>query len=79
VLHRRVGSGPQSADGAASWRQSVRTQRHPHYAELCVAESFGTLEKSTPLMAAMTSRFENGYYYPTEKPGFGVEISKSML
>jgi L-alanine-DL-glutamate epimerase-like enolase superfamily enzyme len=27
----------------------------------------------------MTSRFENGYYYPTEKPGFGVEISKSML
>jgi len=46
----------------------------------CVlAESFGTLEKSTPLMAAMTSHFENGYYYPTEKPGFGVEISKSML
>ena len=46
----------------------------------CVlAESFGTLEKSTPIMAAMTSRFENGYYYPTEKPGFGVEISKSML
>ena len=46
----------------------------------CVlAESFGTLEKSTPLMTAMTSRFENGYYYPTEKPGFGVEISKSML
>jgi L-rhamnonate dehydratase len=46
----------------------------------CVlAESFGTLEKSTPLMAAMTSHFENGYYYPTEKPGFGVELSKSML
>jgi L-rhamnonate dehydratase len=46
----------------------------------CVlAESFGTLEKSTPLMAAMTSRFEDGYYYPSGKPGFGVEISKSML
>jgi L-rhamnonate dehydratase len=44
-----------------------------------LAESFGTLGKSTPLMAAMISRFENGYYYPTEKPGFGVEISKSML
>jgi L-rhamnonate dehydratase len=44
-----------------------------------LAESFGTLEKSTPLMQAMTSRFENGYYYPTEKPGFGVEITPSML
>lgn len=46
----------------------------------CVyAESFGTLEKSTPLMATMTSRFENGYYYPSDKPGFGVEINPSML
>ena len=44
-----------------------------------LAESFGTLEKSTPLMRAMTSRFENGYYYPTEKPGFGVEITQAML
>jgi L-rhamnonate dehydratase len=44
-----------------------------------LAESFGTLEKSTPIMQAMTSRFENGYYYPTEKPGFGVEIAQSML
>jgi L-rhamnonate dehydratase len=46
----------------------------------CVlAESFGTLEKSTPIMTAMTSRFENGYYYPSDKPGFGVEITPSML
>jgi L-rhamnonate dehydratase len=46
----------------------------------CVlAESFGTLERSSPIMAAMTSRFENGYYYPSEKPGFGVEITSSML
>ena len=46
----------------------------------CVlAESFGTLEKPTPLMTAMTSRFENGYYYPSDKPGFGVDITPSML
>src|SRR6266853_1034249 len=45
----------------------------------CVlAESFGTLEASSPVMKAMTSRFEKGYYYPSDKPGFGVEISKSM-
>jgi L-rhamnonate dehydratase len=46
----------------------------------CVlAESFGTLEKAGPIMAAMTSRFENGYYYPSDKPGFGVDITPSML
>jgi len=46
----------------------------------CVlAESFGTLEKSSAVMTAMTSRFENGYYYPSDQPGFGVEITPSML
>ncbi|HTM48466.1 MAG TPA: enolase C-terminal domain-like protein [Bryobacteraceae bacterium] len=46
----------------------------------CVlAESFGTLERSSPLMAAMTSRFENGYYFPSDKPGFGVDVTPSML
>jgi L-alanine-DL-glutamate epimerase-like enolase superfamily enzyme len=44
-----------------------------------LAESFGILEKSTPLLAAMTSRFENGFYYPSEKAGFGVEITSAML
>ncbi|MBI1790778.1 MAG: L-rhamnonate dehydratase [Acidobacteria bacterium] len=44
-----------------------------------LAESFGTLERSSPLIQAMTSRFENGFYFPSDKPGFGVEISRSML
>jgi L-rhamnonate dehydratase len=44
-----------------------------------LAESFGTLEKPAPLMTAMTSRFEKGYYYPSDKPGFGVDITPSML
>jgi L-rhamnonate dehydratase len=43
------------------------------------AESFGTLEARTPLIEAMTSRFENGYYYPNGRPGFGVEIKDGML
>jgi L-alanine-DL-glutamate epimerase-like enolase superfamily enzyme len=46
----------------------------------CVlAESFGTLESSSPIMTAMTSRFEHGYYYPSERPGFGVDVTPSML
>lgn len=44
-----------------------------------LAESFGILEKSTPLLKALTSRFENGYYYPSDKPGFGVELTQAML
>lgn len=44
-----------------------------------MAESFGTLERSNPVMDAMTSRFEKGFYYPNEKPGFGVELNAGML
>ncbi len=44
-----------------------------------LAESFGILEKSTPLLSALTSRFENGYYYPSDKPGFGIDITAPML
>ncbi|MEO7649807.1 MAG: enolase C-terminal domain-like protein [Bryobacteraceae bacterium] len=43
------------------------------------AESFCTLENTGPLMAAMTSKFDNGFYYPSDKPGFGVDITPSML
>ena len=41
----------------------------------CVfAENLGVMEEGNELMQAITSRFEKGYYYPNEKPGFGVEF-----
>ena len=30
-------------------------------------------------MEALTPRFENGYAYPPEGPGFGLEITESLL
>jgi L-rhamnonate dehydratase len=44
-----------------------------------LAESFGTLESSNDLLQAMTAKFEDGYYYPNEKPGFGVEINEALI
>lgn len=44
-----------------------------------MAESFGTGEPANELMMAMSSRFVNGYYYPADRPGFGVGITESML
>jgi L-alanine-DL-glutamate epimerase-like enolase superfamily enzyme len=44
-----------------------------------LAESFGIGESSNELMHALTPRFEDGYYYPTDKPGFGVELSEALL
>jgi L-rhamnonate dehydratase len=43
------------------------------------AESFGTGDRGTDLMAAMTSPFKNGYYYPSEKPGFGTEVTEELV
>ncbi|HZT28350.1 MAG TPA: enolase C-terminal domain-like protein [Bryobacteraceae bacterium] len=44
-----------------------------------MAESFGTLESANELLAAMTAKFENGFYYPHEKPGFGVEPTEALI
>ena len=44
-----------------------------------LAESFGTLENPNALLQAMTARFEDGYYYPHEKPGFGVELHEALI
>ena len=44
-----------------------------------LAESFGIGETGNELMDALTPRFENGYAYPPEGPGFGLEITESLL
>ena len=44
-----------------------------------LAESFGTGDQATDLMLAMTSPFEDGYYFATDKPGFGTEITEKMV
>ena len=44
-----------------------------------LAESFGTGENDNELWRAFTSRFQDGYYYPSENPGFGLELSEKLL
>ena len=45
-----------------------------------LAESFGTGDPAaTDLMLAMTPRFENGFYFPSEKPGFGTELTEELV
>jgi L-alanine-DL-glutamate epimerase-like enolase superfamily enzyme len=44
-----------------------------------LAESFGIGEPENELLAAVTSRFENGYYLAGEKPGFGHTLSTALL
>jgi L-rhamnonate dehydratase len=44
-----------------------------------LAESFGTGDAGTDLMAAMTAPFKDGYYYPSEKPGFGTELTEDLV
>ena len=43
------------------------------------AESFGTGDNGTELMDAMTAPFEDGYYLPPDKPGFGADITEQMV
>ena len=44
-----------------------------------LAESFGTGENDNELWQAFTSRFQDGYYYPSENPGFGLELDEKLL
>jgi L-alanine-DL-glutamate epimerase-like enolase superfamily enzyme len=44
-----------------------------------LAESFGTGDAGTELMDAVTARFDKGYYYPPEGPGFGTALSEELI
>jgi L-alanine-DL-glutamate epimerase-like enolase superfamily enzyme len=45
-----------------------------------LAESFGILEgENNALLAALTPRFEKGYYYPNDGPGFGIDLNEMLL
>ena len=44
-----------------------------------LAESFGTGDSGTELMESMSGRFRDGYYYPSETPGFGTSITEKMV
>lgn len=43
------------------------------------AESFGTTDDGTDLMNAMSATFENGYYLPSEEPGFGTKLTEKLV
>ena len=44
-----------------------------------LAESFGVGEPGNEVMQAMSPRFADGYLYPSDKPGFGVEITEALI
>ena len=44
-----------------------------------LAESFGTGEPENELLAAVSSRFENGRYFGSDKPGFGHSLTTALL
>jgi L-rhamnonate dehydratase len=44
-----------------------------------LAESFGVGEPGNEIMQAMSPRFAGGYLYPSDKPGFGVEITEALI
>ena len=43
------------------------------------AESFGTNDSGTELMEAMTAPFKDGYYLPSDEPGFGTSLTEEMV
>lgn len=44
-----------------------------------MAESFGTGEAGNELMARFTAPFKDGYYYPPELPGLGIDLPADVL
>lgn len=48
-------------------------------ADAPLAESFGTGDDATDLMLAMSSPYEDGHYFPNNKPGFGTAITDAMV
>ncbi len=44
-----------------------------------LAESFGVGEAGNEIMQAMSPRFADGYLYAGEKPGFGLELTETMI
>ena len=43
------------------------------------AESFGSGDNATELMDAITAPFKDGYYYPSEEPGFGTSLTEELI
>ena len=43
------------------------------------AESFGVGEPGNDIMQLMSPRFEAGFLYPGNKPGFGVELTDVLI
>lgn len=48
-------------------------------AHCSLAESFGVGEPGNEIMQAMSPRFEEGFLYPNDKPGFGVDITPALI
>jgi L-rhamnonate dehydratase len=44
-----------------------------------LAEAFAVPGQGTDVMKAMSPRYEDGFYYPSEKPGFGTELTEEMV
>ncbi len=45
-----------------------------------LAESFGTGDpNANDLMLAMSSRFEDGHYFPSDQPGFGGDLTEGLI
>ena len=44
-----------------------------------LAESFGTGDNGTLLMEAISAPFKDGYYYPSETPGFGTQLTERLI